>query len=188
MDFIAANAEVSSGSSVAGCNGAVSAASFANHFAPILRGVIFLCEPHFGAGTDGKRMGLGTMEQAIAEKVGMKRETVRNALAEKPSKKEKRPKPKRPSIYLAPDPARAAAQIIDWDARVDAERVKATAKNAPSEVGPGRGARTDRMEHRSDTTKSIGRGTTYLAARIKRDAPEIAAAVERGEVQPVPLA
>jgi hypothetical protein len=43
--------------------------------------------------------------------------------------------------------------------------------------GPGRGGKTD-----SDTTRlQVGRGSEYLAARIKRDHPELAAKVEAGD-------
>lgn len=50
-------------------------------------------------------------------------------------------------------------------------------------VGPGQGARTDLKP--SDSVKKLseqgGNSVDYLAARIKRDRPDIAEAVERGE-------
>ena len=35
----------------------------------------------------------------------------------------------------------------------------------------------------SDYNLEIGRGAVYLKARLRRDAPEIAAALERGEIK-----
>jgi hypothetical protein len=67
-----------------------------------------------------------------------------------------------------------------------AEKAKATMEAAPSEVGPGQGHRSD-LEHRDDSTK-LTRGSTsaaYLAARIKRDRPDIVAGVERGEYKSI---
>jgi antitoxin (DNA-binding transcriptional repressor) of toxin-antitoxin stability system len=55
-------------------------------------------------------------------------------------------------------------------------RVKPLAKHG--EVGNGR-------SRDSDATSTVGRGTDYLAARIKRDHPEIAEAVERGEYRSI---
>jgi len=75
---------------------------------------------------------------------------------------------------------RVAGEISDDQARQEIKNnAAAIMAAAPAEVGPGQGARTD-LKPRSDTTK-LGRNVDYLAARIKRDHPNIAAAVERGE-------
>lgn len=51
---------------------------------------------------------------------------------------------------------------------------------APAEVGPGQGHRSD-LKPRDDVTKSDrGNSADYLAARLKRDHPDIAERVERG--------
>ena len=77
--------------------------------------------------------------------------------------------------------------IPDWDSRIERERLKQAVKEAPSEVGPGQGKRTDLNEPSVINTK-LQRGSTnatYLTSRLKRDAPEIATRLERGEFKSV---
>ncbi len=77
--------------------------------------------------------------------------------------------------------------IPDWDSRIERERLKQAVKEAPSEVGPGQGKRTDLNEPSVINTK-LQRGSTnatYLTSRLKRDAPAIAARLERGEFRSV---
>ena len=66
-------------------------------------------------------------------------------------------------------------------------RLAATIKAAPSEVGPGQGHRTDLkpLPDRKTLTGLGGSNPAYLAARIKRDHPDVAAAVERGEYKSI---
>ncbi len=57
--------------------------------------------------------------------------------------------------------------------------------NAPAQVGPGQGARTD-IQHSDDVRKlsnTGGNSSDYLASRIKRDRPDIAEAVERDQLK-----
>lgn len=72
------------------------------------------------------------------------------------------------------------AEITDWNERVKVERTEDTGKAAPALAQHG-GERTKPDEQGSDATLKRDRGAAYLAARLKRDAPEIAARVERGE-------
>lgn len=79
-------------------------------------------------------------------------------------------------------------EIPDWDARVEKERMKQGVKEAPSEVGPGQGKRTDLSDEPSVNNTKLVRGSTnveYLTARIKRDAPAIAKRLEDGEFKSV---
>ena len=77
-------------------------------------------------------------------------------------------------------------EIPDWDARVEKERLKQTLKEAPSDAkltsGPNP-ANCDNVTVRTDT--GGGNRVEYLAARLKRDAPEIAKRLERGEFKSV---
>jgi hypothetical protein len=76
--------------------------------------------------------------------------------------------------------------IPEWDERIEKERFKQVVKEAPNEVGPGQGKRTDKVL--GDTKRSVSsQGTTapYLTARLKRDAPDIADCLERGEFKSV---
>lgn len=58
-------------------------------------------------------------------------------------------------------------------------------RSAPDQVGPGQGARTD-IKPRDNVTKSDrGNQASYLASRLKRDHPEIAARVEAGEFRSI---
>ncbi len=59
------------------------------------------------------------------------------------------------------------------------KRAAADVMRAVPELAKHGGAR-EKQEQGSDATLKKGRGSSYLAGRIKRDAPEIAAAVERG--------
>lgn len=54
----------------------------------------------------------GMTQQAIADEVGMKREAVRNILAQKEGNTEKVPNPKPEVIRMSRDPSRAAQQIM----------------------------------------------------------------------------
>ena len=58
---------------------------------------------------------------------------------------------------------------------------------APDEIGPGQGARADIADAFVNRTK-LKQGTSgdYLATRLKRDFPDIAAAVGRGEFKSDP--
>jgi len=47
-----------------------------------------------------------------------------------------------------------------------------------SKPGPGRGKKTS-----SDTTRLIGRGSTYTVARLNRDNPDLADKVKAGEMK-----
>lgn len=73
---------------------------------------------------------------------------------------------------IAEGKAKSAAQLV---------------REAPREVGPGQGTRTDlEPEPRSDRTKlSRGENAPYLAARLNRDHPDIAARVEAGEFKSI---
>ena len=78
-------------------------------------------------------------------------------------------------------------EIPDWDARVEKARSDQTLKEAPSEVGPGQGKRTDRLLDNIKKSVPSDKGGTsaeYLASRLKRDAPEIAKQLERGVINP----
>ena len=77
--------------------------------------------------------------------------------------------------------------IPDWDDRIERERMKQTVKEAPSEVGPGQGKRTDLDEPSAIGTKLKhgSNSATYLTSRLKRDAPDIAKRLEKGEFKSV---
>lgn len=62
-----------------------------------------------------------------------------------------------------------------------------TIARAPDRVGPGQGARTDIRCELSRVTRKLSESMTsdYLAARIKRDHPDIADAVMRGEYRSI---
>lgn len=66
------------------------------------------------------------------------------------------------------------AEIADWNERVKVERTEDVGKAAPALAQHG-GERTKADEQGSYATLKQDRGAAYLAARIKRDAPEIAA-------------
>jgi hypothetical protein len=73
------------------------------------------------------------------------------------------------------------AEIHDWDQRVSLEKTRQTSKAAPALAQHG-GERTKADEQGDIGTLNRGSNSAaYLAARIKRDAPEIAARVEKGE-------
>jgi hypothetical protein len=65
--------------------------------------------------------------------------------------------------------------------------VAAIVRNAPAEVGPGQGKRTDLDKGLRDNITKLQRGTqaTYLAARLKRDRPDLAAKVVSGEIKSI---
>ena len=66
--------------------------------------------------------------------------------------------------------------------------MKQVVKEAPNEVGPGQGKRTDLIDEPSVINTKLKRGSTnaeYLTARLKRDAPAIAVRLERGEFKSV---
>jgi hypothetical protein len=75
---------------------------------------------------------------------------------------------------------------LGWDAPISEAQAKRAAAEImaradPERDLPGQGARTD-LEPRDNVTKlKRGNEASYLAARLKRDFPDIAAAVERGE-------
>lgn len=80
------------------------------------------------------------------------------------------------------------SQPISLDAAIEAGKKAAeTMRQAPAEVGPGQGARTDKhpdVIRKSEANKG-GTGKHYLAARIKRDRPDIAERVEAGEFRSI---
>ena len=82
------------------------------------------------------------------------------------------------------DPQHAAALLEQSLTAI--EKVKATMAKAPDdapkrgEVGRGRESRSDNV-----TSKGRGNGDTYLAARLKRDHPAIAARVANGEFKSI---
>lgn len=52
-------------------------------------------------------------------------------------------------------------------------------------MGLGQGARTDLMQPRDNITTLRGTSDSYLIGRLKRDSPDIAAALGRGEYRSV---
>jgi ribosomal protein L2 len=85
---------------------------------------------------------------------------------------------------------RDMAEIVGALKRGDVSAAQDVISNAPEvpiqeigkgKAGPGRGKKA------FDTIKSFSTGTSadYLAGRLKRDAPDIAAAVERGEYRSI---
>jgi hypothetical protein len=58
---------------------------------------------------------------------------------------------------------------------------------APDEISPGQGARTDIADELRSIRTKLKQGTSvdYLATRLKRDFPDIAAAVGRGEFKSI---
>ena len=84
-------------------------------------------------------------------------------------------------------------EIPDWDARVEKARNEQLTKEAPvqptlSEAMKGNNnAKKDRDGNSNSLTTAVykqERGSIYLAARLKRDAPEIAKQLERGVINP----
>lgn len=86
-------------------------------------------------------------------------------------------------------------EIPDWDARVEKDRNEQTVKEAPvqqtlSEAMKGNDhAKKGREENSVVVNNSVftkgSTNATYLASRLKRDAPEIAKQLERGEFKSV---
>ncbi len=79
-------------------------------------------------------------------------------------------------------------EIPDWDARVENERVIQTSKEAKKSPKNGEVGRGRPKDVSCDYITPISRGSTsaeYLASRIKRDAPEIAKRLERGEFKSI---
>ena len=76
--------------------------------------------------------------------------------------------------------------IPGWDSRIEKDQFKQTVKEAPVLAGHG-------GDHTSEESKATlsnnvakqGTSAEYLTARLKRDAPEIAARLERGEFKSV---
>ena len=77
--------------------------------------------------------------------------------------------------------------IPDWDDRIERERMKQTVKEAPVLAGHGAIGNGRKDESRLDIIKSTNGGTSaeYLTSRLKRDAPAIAARLQRGEFKSV---
>lgn len=91
------------------------------------------------------------------------------------------------STYSAKTAALAALrqEIPDWDERVAREGQQQRVKEAP-ELKEHR--RPTKEEQDKGVHNTLNRGSTnadYLTARIKRDAPEIAARLEQGEFKSV---
>lgn len=83
-------------------------------------------------------------------------------------------------------------EIPDWKERIKDESVKLTAKEAPkqttlSEAMQGNSnAKKDRENSSNDVTAVFrGNDASYLASRIKRDRPDIAQRLERGEFKSI---
>lgn len=77
-------------------------------------------------------------------------------------------------------------EIPDWDTRVEKARNEQTVKEAP--VLPEHGGDHTSEEGKATLQSNLakhGNSADYLAARIKRDAPEIAKQLERGEFKSV---
>jgi hypothetical protein len=74
VDFVAAKAKVGGGGSVGIVNAGkliAAIASDARNFPPLLRGVVFLSQAHFGAGADRKGVGLGAVHVRNQTVVGL---------------------------------------------------------------------------------------------------------------------
>lgn len=77
-------------------------------------------------------------------------------------------------------------EIPDWDARIEKERLSQTVKEAPVLAESRRPTKQEQADNRDIGTVNRGSNSaTYLTARIKRDAPDIAARLERGEFKSV---
>ena len=79
--------------------------------------------------------------------------------------------------------------IPDWDDRIERERMKQTVKEAPvlAEHGGDHTSEEGKATLQRNVAKQ-GNNTEYLTARLKRDAPTIAARLERGEFRSVQAA
>lgn len=76
--------------------------------------------------------------------------------------------------------------IPDWDDRIENERMKQTVKEAPV-MAESRRPTKEEQENKGDIG-TVTRGSNsvdYLVSRLKRDAPEIAKQLERGEFKSV---
>ena len=70
--------------------------------------------------------------------------------------------------------------IPDWDDRIEKERMKQTVKEAPVLAEHGGDRKSEEQNQGNNVTlKARGNDNTYLTARLKRDAPEIATRLER---------
>ena len=75
--------------------------------------------------------------------------------------------------------------IPDWDDRIERERMKQTVKEAPVLAGHGGDRKSEEGNQGRDSTLKGRRDNEYLTSRLKRDAPEIATRLERGEFKSV---
>ena len=75
--------------------------------------------------------------------------------------------------------------IPDWDDRIERERMKQTVKEAPVLAEHRRPTQEEQGKGNDVTFKARGNDATYLTARLKRDAPAIAARLQRGEFKSV---
>jgi len=77
-------------------------------------------------------------------------------------------------------------EIPDWDARVEKARNEQTVKEAPV-LAESRRPTKDEQANKVDNVNLTkgGNKAEYLASRLKRDAPEIAKQLERGEFKSV---
>lgn len=76
--------------------------------------------------------------------------------------------------------------IPDWDERIEKERLKQTVKESPVLADHGGDRKSEEQNQGAiNTLKRGSTNSTYLTARLKRDAPEIADRLERGEFKSV---
>ena len=75
--------------------------------------------------------------------------------------------------------------IPDWDDRIERERFKQTVKEAPVLAEHGGDRKSEEQNQGRDSTLKGKRDNDYLTARLKRDAPDIATRLERGEFKSV---
>jgi hypothetical protein len=75
--------------------------------------------------------------------------------------------------------------IPEWDERIEKERMKQAVKEAPVLAEHGANQHGDKSGVGDTKSSSKGTNATYLTARLKRDAPDIATRLERGEFKSV---